>query len=179
VNDETEAPAEGQPQRWQRDAWDIEPDSINLALRSLSPRTTGVIIREAFYGTRRFDDFERHCGISPSVLSTRLRDLVTDGILEKTRYQAPGTRARDEYRLTDKGRALLPVLIALNDWAEQWIIPEGASTVSLLHHNCGSPVRTVVTCTCGHNLTTPNQISAGPGPGARPASTSDQQADPP
>ncbi|ELS52829.1 winged helix-turn-helix transcriptional regulator [Streptomyces viridochromogenes] len=172
MSDEAEAATDGHPQGWRRDAWDIEPDSINLALRSLSPRTTGVIIREAFYGTRRFDDFERHCGISPSVLSARLRDLVADGILEKTRYRAPGARGRDEYRLTDKGRALLPILIALNDWAERWIVPAGSSTVSLLHRDCGSPVRTAVTCACGHDITAPAQVSAAPGPGARPASPS-------
>lgn len=170
MSDAAKAETEGHPERWQRDAWDIEPDSINLALRSLSPRTTGVIIREAFYGTRRFDDFERHCGISPSVLSARLRDLLADGILEKTRYRAPGTRGRDEYRLTDKGRALLPIVIALNEWAEQWIVPAGSATISLLHHDCGSPVRTVVTCASGHEITTPGQVIARPGPGAQPAS---------
>jgi DNA-binding HxlR family transcriptional regulator len=173
VSDETEAAAGGRPERWQRDAWDIEPDSINLALQSLSPRTTGVIIREAFYGTRRFDDFERLCGISPSLLAARLRDLVADGILEKTRYRTPGVRGRDEYRLTDKGRALLPILIALNDWAERWIVPAGASTVSLLHRDCCSPVRTVVTCASGHDITAPGQVSAVPGPGARPTSAAE------
>ncbi|MFJ9737056.1 winged helix-turn-helix transcriptional regulator [Streptomyces sp. NPDC101166] len=172
MSDEAEAVTEGHPQRWQRDAWDIEPDSINLALRSLSPRTTGVIIREAYYGTRRFDDFERHCGISPSVLSARLRDLVADGILEKTRYRAPGARGRDEYRLTDKGRALLPILIALHNWAEHWIVPDGASTLSLLHRDCGSPVRTAVTCACGHDIGTPSEVLAAPGPAARPTSES-------
>ncbi|MDQ0834557.1 DNA-binding HxlR family transcriptional regulator [Streptomyces achromogenes] len=172
MSDSAEAAPEAHPQRWQRDAWDIEPDSINLALQSLSPRTTGVIIREAFYGTRRFDDFERHCGISPSVLSARLRDLVADGILEKTRYRAPGARGRDEYRLTDKGRSLVPILIALNDWAEHWLVPPDGSTVTLLHRDCGSPVRTGVTCTSGHEITTPSQVSAVPGPGARPASAS-------
>ncbi|MGW2613447.1 winged helix-turn-helix transcriptional regulator [Streptomyces sp. NPDC001500] len=170
MSDAADAASGSRPPRWQRDAWDIEPDSINLALRSLSPRTTGMIVREAFYGTRRFDDFERHCGVSPSVLSARLRDLVADGILEKTRYRAPGARARDEYRLTDKGRSLAPVLIALNDWAERWIVPAGASTVSLLHRDCGSAVRAVVTCAGGHEVTAPGQISAAPGPGARPAS---------
>ncbi|MEU0414661.1 winged helix-turn-helix transcriptional regulator [Streptomyces griseorubiginosus] len=63
-----------------------------------------MIIREAFYGTCRVDDFERHCGISPSVLSARPRNLVADGIPERTRYWAPGARGRDEYRLTDKGQ---------------------------------------------------------------------------
>jgi hypothetical protein len=69
--------------------------------------------------------------------------------------------------------AVRPVLIALNDWAERWIVPAGAATISLLHHDCGSPVRTVVTCASGHEITTPGQVSARPGPGARPASASD------
>ncbi|MGI5426979.1 winged helix-turn-helix transcriptional regulator [Streptomyces sp. CA-179760] len=173
MSDAAEAVHGDPAEPWRRDAWDIEPDSINLALRSLSPRTTGVILREAFYGTRRFDDFERHCGISPSVLSARLRDLVADGILEKTRYRAPGVRGRDEYRLTDKGRSLVPIMIALNDWAERWIVPPGASTVSLLHRDCGRPVRTVVTCASGHEITAPGQVSAIPGPGAKSLDGSD------
>ncbi|MER7895067.1 winged helix-turn-helix transcriptional regulator [Streptomyces sp. NPDC096046] len=79
-------------------------------------------------------------------------------------------RGRDEYRLTDKGRSLLPILIALNDWAERWIVPDGAATISLLHHECGSPVRTEVTCASGHDLTAPSEVVAAPGPGAKPAS---------
>ncbi len=110
------------------------------------------------------------------MLSARLRDLVADGILEKTRHRAPGARGRDEYRLTDKGRSLLPILIALNDWAERWIVPAGASTISLLHHDCGSPVRTVVTCASGHEITAPSEVTAAPGPGAKPASASDRPA---
>lgn len=65
------------------------------------------------------------------------------------------------------------VLIALNDWAERWIVPAGAATNSLLHHDCGSPVRTVVTCASGHETAAPGQISVAPGPGAKPASASD------
>ncbi|WP_234335187.1 MULTISPECIES: winged helix-turn-helix transcriptional regulator [Streptomyces] len=86
-----------------------------------------------------------------------------------------GARGRDEYRLTDKGRALLPILIALNDWAERWIVPAGASTLSLLHRDCGSPVRTVATCASGHEITTPGQVTAVPGPGAKPASASEPE----
>ena len=127
----------------------------------------------AFYGTRRFDDFERHCGISASVPSARLRALVADGILEKTRYRAPGARGRDEYRLTDKGCSLVPILIALNDWAERWVVPVGGATISLLHRDCGSAVGTVVTRSSGHEITTPSLVGAAPGPGAKPASASD------
>ncbi|MEU0383629.1 winged helix-turn-helix transcriptional regulator [Streptomyces chartreusis] len=106
---------------------------------------------------------------APASLAAPFR-LVADGILEKNRYRAPGARGRDEYRLTDKGRSLLPILIALNDWAERWIVPAGASTISLLHQDCGSPVQTVVTCASGHEITTPGEVTAVPGPGAKPAS---------
>lgn len=84
---------------WRREQWDLDPDSIALALESLSPRTSSAIIREAFYGTRRFDEFLQHCGVSSGVLAARLRVLVDDQILEKVRYQEAGARARNEYRL--------------------------------------------------------------------------------
>jgi DNA-binding HxlR family transcriptional regulator len=135
----------------------------------LRPRTSGAIIREAFYGTRRFDDFLRHCGVSPSVLSTRLRAMVSDGLLEKAPYQAPGARARDEYRLTDKGRSLAPILIALNDFADRWLLEPGQSTVSLRHRECGQRVHAIVACDAGHPIAAAADVVASPGPGARRA----------
>jgi DNA-binding HxlR family transcriptional regulator len=166
----TAEPADtGQETHWDRDAWDLEPDSIVLALESLRPRTSGAIIREAFYGTRRFDDFLRHCGISPSVLSTRLRAMVTEGLLEKVPYQEPGARARDEYRLTDKGRSLAPILIALNDFADRWLLESGESTVILRHRRCGQRVHATLACEGGHQISAPADIEASPGPGARRA----------
>lgn len=162
----------GQKAQWNRDAWDLEPDSIVLALESLRARTSGAIIREAFYGTRRFDDFLRHCGVSPGVLSTRLRAMVSDGLLEKVPYRAPGARARDEYRLTDKGRSLAPILIALNDFADRWLLESGGSTVTLRHRQCGKRVHTTVMCEAGHHIEAAADIIASPGPGARPAAGS-------
>ena len=159
----------GEEPRWDRDAWDLEPDSIVLALESLRPRTSGAIIREAFYGTRRFDDFLRHCGVSPSVLSTRLQAMVADGLLEKVPYQTPGARARDEYRLTDKGRSLAPILIALNDFADRWLLEAGESTVTLRHRECGERVHAIVACEAGHQIAAAADIIASPGPAARPA----------
>lgn len=162
----------GQEAHWNRDAWDLEPDSIVLALESLRARTSGAIIREAFYGTRRFDDFLRHCGVSPSVLSTRLRAMVSDGLLEKVPYRASGARTRDEYRLTDKGRSLAPILIALNDFADRWLLESGESTVALRHRRCGERVHATVSCEAGHRIEAAADIIASPGPGARPAAVS-------
>jgi DNA-binding HxlR family transcriptional regulator len=164
----TAEPADtGRETQWDRDAWNLEPDSIVLALESLRPRTSGAIIREAFYGTRRFDDFLRHCGVSPSVLSTRLRAMVTDGLLEKVPYQEPGARARDEYRLTDKGRSLAPILIALNDFADRWLLDPSESTVTLRHRQCGERVHATLACEGGHQLEAAADVVASPGPGAR------------
>jgi DNA-binding HxlR family transcriptional regulator len=166
----TAEPADtGQETEWDRDAWNLEPDSIVLALESLRPRTSGAIIREAFYGTRRFDDFLRHCGVSPSVLSTRLRAMVSEGVLEKVPYQEPGARARDEYRLTDKGRSLAPILIALNDFADRWLLDPSESTVTLRHRRCGERVHATLACEGGHQIEAASDVVASPGPGARRA----------
>ncbi|MDO0916647.1 helix-turn-helix domain-containing protein [Streptomyces sp. DT2A-34] len=154
---------------WDRDAWDLEPDSVALALRVMSPRTAGVIMREAFFGTRRFEDFLRHVDVSSGVLSARLRELVDEGMLEKCPYREPGARVRDEYRLTDKGRSMLPVLVALIDWADHWLVGPQGPTVQLLHRDCGAPITASVTCASGHSITAPRNVIAAPGPGARPA----------
>src|SRR5206468_5672699 len=133
------------------------------------PRTSAAIILEAFYGTRRFDDFLPHCGVSPSVLSTRLRAMVAEGLLEKVPYQDPGARARDEYRLTDKGRSLAPILIALNDFADRWLLDPSESTVTLRHRRCGERVHATVACEGGHRIEAAADVVASPGPGARRA----------
>jgi DNA-binding HxlR family transcriptional regulator len=159
--------AEDRTVRWRRDEWDLDPDSIALALETLSPRTTGAVIREAFYGTRRFEDFLRHCGTSSGVLAMRLRALVCDEILEKVPYQPPGSRSREEYRLTAKGRSLAPVLIALNDYADSWLIEQQTATVTLLHRACGERVHAVINCEAGHHVETVRDVVAAPGPGAR------------
>lgn len=152
---------------WRREQWNLDPDSIELALESLSPRTSSAVIREAFYGTRRFDDFLQHCGVSSGVLAARLRVLVDDQILEKVPYQEPGSRARYEYRLTDKGRSLAPILIALNDYADRWLIDNGETTLTLRHHGCGEPVHAVVICEAGHFVESVRDVVTVPGPGAR------------
>ena len=95
--------------------------------------------------------------------------MVADGLLEKAPYQAPGARARDEYRLTDKGRSLAPILIALNDFADRWLLEPGESTVTLRHRRCGRRVHATVACEAGHQIATAGDIVASPGPAARPA----------
>ncbi len=152
---------------WDRDAWDLSPDAVALALTVMAPPTMGVLMREAFYGTRRFEDFLRRTGISPGVLSARLRDLVTQELLVKVPYREPGARERAEYRLTDKGRDLVPVMVAMIGWADRWLTGDRGPTVSLHHDECGAPVEAVLKCAAGHEIDAARDVIAKPGPGAR------------
>ncbi len=85
-------------------------------------------LREAFYGTTRFDDFAERAGISQPVAAARLRELVEDGLLAREPYQEPGQRTRMEYRLTEKGAEFFPVLAALMEWGTRWVRPTPLSS---------------------------------------------------
>lgn len=92
-----------------------------------------MLLREAFYGVQRFEVFQQHLGIARNILSARLEHLVIQGVFEHIPYQEPGQRTRYEYRLSAKGRDLLPALIALSQWGDQYHPhPEGRPMV--LHH---------------------------------------------
>ena len=127
----------------------VDDDPIVRALGVLGSRGAFLVMREAFYGTRRFDDFARRLTMSPSALSARLRDLVTDGMLARVAYRDEGARTRSEYVLTDKGEALLPALVALQRWANDHLPPVGPR-VDLVHAACGAPVGARVVCDDGH-----------------------------
>ncbi len=100
---------------------------IAQALEALGDWWTLLIVRNAFFGMRRFADFEADLGIAKNVLSSRLQHLVDHGILEKVDVGRQG--ARYEYRLTDKGEALLPVLTTLREWSDEWIYGRGNEPV--------------------------------------------------
>ena len=78
------------------------------------------MLREAFFGVRRFEDFHRVLGCARNILSARLKTLADEGILAREPYREPGSRVRYEYRLTDKGLDLFPVLVALMQWGDRW-----------------------------------------------------------
>ncbi len=132
----------------------VDDDPIVRALGVLNSRGAFLVMREAFYGTRRFDDFARRLGMSPSALSARLRELVADGLLDRAAYREAGTRTRSEYVLTAKGEALLPALVALQRWANDHLPPRGPR-VDLVHAGCGAAAGARVTCDRGHELTLP------------------------
>lgn len=111
------------------------------------PAGASLILREAFFGVRRFDDFQRALGISRSVLATRLSSLVTHGILARRQYQE--RPARFEYRLTEAGLELYPIFLAMKAWGDRWL-GDDADPVVLRHERCGQDCEPRMTCDrCG------------------------------
>lgn len=99
--------------------------SIASALEVIGERWTLLVIRDAFYGVRRYNDFLVHLGIPRAVLASRLQALTAQGILEKRRYQE--SPPRDEYVLTDRGTALWPTLRALGLWGREHLTGHAAA----------------------------------------------------
>lgn len=147
--------------------YDTANCSIQRTLDVIGEKWTMLILREAFNGVRRFDQIRDHVGLSESILSDRLRTLVSTGVLAAFPYQEPGRRARNEYRLTAKGLDLYPVMIALLDWGDRHCADDAGPSVDVAHRDCGERVRAVVQCAAGHTLGSARESRAEPGPGAR------------
>ncbi len=148
-----------------RSRWQAKACSLARALDVVSSKSALLILREAFYGTARFDDFAERAGISEPVAAMRLRELVDEGLLEREPYREPGQRTRMAYRLTDKGAELLPVLVALMQWGDKWLQPTGAP-VLLRHAGCEEVVHAELRCAAGHPAS-PEELDLTIGPGAR------------
>ena len=125
---------------------------------------TPMIVRDAFYGRTRFEEFQKSLGLARNVLAARLDRLVESGIMERKRYQEHPPR--DEYVLTEKGRDLFPVIAAMLAWGDRWTAGEAGPPLLLVHHACGKPGHALTTCDqCGEPMSLAN-IEAMPGPGA-------------
>jgi len=121
-----------------------------------------LLVRDAFLGVTRFDEFQKRLDISRNVLAQRLEHLVSHGVLERSAYQ--DNPPRYDYRLTDKGRALWPVLVAMRQWGDDWAAPDGPPVV-MSHKACGHPTHAVMVCDhCGDRLA-PGRVTVSPGPG--------------
>jgi DNA-binding HxlR family transcriptional regulator len=131
--------------------WTAHRCTLARALDVISTRSAFLILREAFYGTTRFDDFAGRVGISEPVAASRLRELVDQGLLEREDYRDPGQRTRQRYRLTAKGADLLPALAALMQWGDRWL-DEAGGPVELRHRECGQPVRVELRCAADHHV---------------------------
>jgi DNA-binding HxlR family transcriptional regulator len=140
--------------------------SIARALELIGERWSLLIIRDAFLGVRRFEDFQSDLGVARNVLSSRLARLVDEGIFEKRQYQE--RPARYEYRLTEKGIALWPVMISLVKWGDKYVAPSGPPRV-IEHRDCGGQVNEHLMCDrCGKPLGARDVVTR-PGPGVAAA----------
>jgi len=135
---------------------------VARSMAVLGERWAMLVLREAFYGTTRFDEFERHLGIAPNILSARLRDLTEHGLLEKT----PGPGARHEYRLTEKGRDFFPAYLALKAWADRWMTGPDGPAVLLEEAATGRPVQAMPVLSAAGRPLRPEDVRVLPGPGA-------------
>src|SRR5215510_5099999 len=103
-----------------REKWSaVGQCAIEKTMAVVGTKSAMLIMREAYYGTTRFDDFARRVGITKAATSTRLSELVDAGLLTKRPYREPGQRARDEYVLTDAGTAFMPVVWAMFEWGRK------------------------------------------------------------
>lgn len=144
--------------------------SIARSLQVLGEKWTLLIVREAFAGSTRFEQFHSVLGCPRNLLSERLRKLVDEGILEPADYRESGSRSRKEYHLTSRGRELLPILLALREWGDRHQAdPAGAPAINR-HVGCGEEVHLAVICAAGHVVTSSQDVEAVRGPGALLAS---------
>ena len=152
---------------------DINPDPrcpIEAMLELVGDRWSLLILRNAFYGVRRFDGFQQHLNISKKTLTIRLRRLTEAGIFNRIAYQQRPERF--EYVLSAKGQDLFPMMVSMTRWGTRWLAEPGQEWLLLQHKGCGEITEGKLVCShCGEILT-PARVTVVPGPGA---STKDTQ----
>lgn len=124
--------------------------TIARAVAQIGDEWSLMIVRELFLGSRRFEDFLRLTGISSHLLSQRLKKLDAQGVIRQERYS--DRPPRHEYHLTQKGRDLWPVIVALKQWGDQWLTDQ-ATPVEIIHKTCGKIAKPQMTCSdCGEPM---------------------------
>jgi DNA-binding HxlR family transcriptional regulator len=140
-------------------------DSVARTLELTGERWTMLVIREAFFGVRRYSDFAHNLNIPRPTLSNRLALLVDAGILRRERYAGGPVRDEYHYRLTDAGRDLFPVILALMRWGDTYLTGPDGLPLLLTHESCGKVTHPIMTCDqCGETVNAHN-IHPDPGPG--------------
>ncbi|TDG13626.1 transcriptional regulator [Seongchinamella unica] len=145
--------------------WDDIDKQVCSVARSLSvvgERWTMLIIRDAFLGTRRFDQFQSNLGITRHRLSERLCKLVDAGVLVKVPYN--DRPVRYEYRLTRKGLGLYPVLMSLARWGDEWMDKGQGAPLEYVHQKCGNNTRPTLTCSECNEPLRPEEVTPRLGP---------------
>lgn len=126
--------------------------SVAKSLEVVGERWSLLVLREVFLGVRRFDRIRAATGAPRAVLVRRLDALVEHGVLRRDDYRDEGARTRQEYRLTEAGRELQPVMTALMQWGDRHLADPVDPPLRLLHDGCGEPVRAELRCARGHRI---------------------------
>lgn len=139
-----------------RDSWSaVGHCPIEKTMALIGAKSAMLIMREAYYGTTRFDDFARRVGITKAATSARLSELVELGLLRRQPYREPGQRSRDEYVLTDAGIDFMPVVWAMFEWGRRHL--PGHNRLRLTHLGCGAEATVEIRCAQGH-LVPPDEL---------------------
>ena len=152
------------PVRVSRKRFDRMNCSVAQALEVLGDWWTLLLVREAFFGTTRFKDFERHLGIAKNILAARLDHLVERGVFRREPVGEEG--GRHEYRLTPMGKDLLTVLTALREWSDRWIYGEGNEPLLFRNARTGQRPPRLRLRDADGTLLNARDLVPEPGPGA-------------
>ncbi|SES33955.1 transcriptional regulator, HxlR family [Lentzea xinjiangensis] len=137
-------------------------ESVARALDLVGERWTLLVLREAFFGVRRYGQFARNLAIPRPTLSARLKTLVDAGLLQRVPY----AEDRDEYRLTRAGLELFPAIVILMKWGDSHLPDPGGPPFVLEHSTCGQEADARLVCRCCGEEITAHNVEARPGPGA-------------
>lgn len=141
--------------------------SLAQSLEVMGDWWSPLILRDLYLGLDRFDQLVIDLGISRNLLTNRLETMLDAGLIARTPYQDNPMRYR--YTLSEAGRELLPILMALTAWGDRWVTPEGGPPIQFTHTTCGHRTTPTVACSeCGEPLDT-SHVMPTPGPGGRTA----------
>lgn len=140
--------------------------SIARSLGVFGDRWSMLIIREAVMGSTRFDEFQARLGIARNILNARLVKLVEEGVLQ--RKPSPGNARIFHYRLTQKGKDLLPVLVSIMQWGDRWIHQDTGAPIVLVDRVSGARIQNLALATADGKHLTFDDVNVTLGPGATP-----------
>jgi len=144
----------------------VDGESVGRALELVGEKWTLLIMREAFFGVRRYAQLARNLAIPRPTLSARLRTLVEAGLLDRVRYATDPDR--HEYRLTRAGLDLFPAIVVLMRWGDTYLAGPGGPPIALRHQACGELADAYLACrNCGEEITA-HDVTPEPGPGYQP-----------
>jgi DNA-binding HxlR family transcriptional regulator len=147
--------------------YDSKVCSVARTADVIGDRWTVLVLRDLFNGIRRFDDLTAHLGIARDILSRRLSALVEAGVVERQPYQEAGHRTRFEYRLTEAGAELRPVMVAMAQWGDAHRAGADGPPTVVLHRACGARVHAALVCDRGHDILDGAQVVMRPTAAAR------------